>query len=169
MVVSVYDRYALRGLRYAYAIVRNPSDAEDVVQEAFCRMLAPGRRREWTTGQRPFAPVFFTTVRHLSIDVLRKRGREVKLVQHGPRSSHEPSAVSNAMAIAGHVRELIELLPATWAEALKLRIDAELSYDEIGRVLGCTRSQVRTWIYRARRRLEDGLRKQQLIASEESA
>ena len=49
----------------------------------------------------------------------------------------------------------------------KLKLKGGLSYDQIAAVLGCTRAQVRTWIYRARRSLEDRFRKEGLIDRQE--
>ena len=57
---------------------------------------------------------------------------------------------------------LMDELPNQWADALRLKVDGGLSYDEIARSLECTRAQVRTWIYRARRKLEEQLSKSDL-------
>ena len=66
-----------------------------MVQEAFCRLLL---RREQATGDQPshseaayerFAPLFFATIRNLSLDVLRRRARrsDVSLEGSGIESS----------------------------------------------------------------------------------
>ena len=64
---------------------------------------------------------------------------------------------SEVVRIERTIREAIDQLPTSWADALRLRIDGELSYDDISKVLKCTKAQVRTWIYRARRQLERDL------------
>ena len=61
------------------------------------------------------------------------------------------------------IRAAVEALPSHYGEALKLRLNGGLSYDQIAGILGCTHGQVRTWIYRGRRSLAEHLRKEGLI------
>ena len=67
-----FSEYSQRGLRYAYGLLRNWTDAEEVVQEAFCRML---KSRHVTAEANEFAAVFFRVVRNLCIDEIRRRQR----------------------------------------------------------------------------------------------
>ena len=53
---------------------------------------------------------------------------------------------------------LMGQMPAAWSEALKLKINGQLSYADIATVMDATRDQVRTWIYRGRRFLESELK-----------
>jgi RNA polymerase sigma-70 factor (ECF subfamily) len=152
----LYRRYSERGMRYAGSVLRNASDAEEVVQEAFCRLL-----RAFRTDAPPLRPgglgaTFFKTLRNLTIDALRRR----RLRAHvSLEAAAEPAApflahVDSAAPERARVRALLSALPSQAREALELRVAGGLSYDEIAAVLGATRAQVRTWIYRARRSLE---------------
>ena len=161
---EAFEEYSIRGLRYATSMLRSSADAEEVVQEAFCRLMLSRHKVEVTDD---FAAVFFTTVRNLCMDLIRKRKRrpEVPIVKVSEISANQsaPGSSDDVSVLKQAIQEAINDLPDNWADALKLRINANLSYEEISAVLKCTRSQVRTWIYRARRQLEQALVTQGLL------
>jgi RNA polymerase sigma-70 factor (ECF subfamily) len=163
---ELFRLYARKGARYAFALLGNQQDSEDVVQEAFCRLLGPVRRGEVRAELGGFRALFFRTLRNLALDVLRKRKtrRSLYLDDVGE------VAARNVPSDDGDLLETLAALrcelPSHEREALDLRVSGGLGYDEIASVLGCTRSQVRTWIYRARRRLEEELRRRRLLPCE---
>ena len=165
----LYERYAARGMHYARSLLKNENDSEEAVQEAFCRLLKPMNSGAINPEQGGFCALFFRTIRNLSIDMMRKR----RYRTHIPLDAvKEPGAIPQGNRFEGidleeKVQALVETLPAHHAEALKLKLNGGLSYDEIARVLSCTRAQVRTWIYRARRRLETAFREEGLIEDKE--
>lgn len=134
------------------------------MQEAFCRLLMSRHRAEVSDN---FAAVFFTTVRNLCIDVIRRRQKRptMSIVE----IASEPTCPSESNELAqlhGAIRDAIDSLPEQWADALRLRVDGKLPYDEIASVLKCTKPQVRTWIFRGRRQLERELAKQELLTDD---
>lgn len=175
---SLYQQYSGRGLRYAAALLRNESDAEEAVQEAFCRLLGPlgmGRIPLGSTSgsngvngvgeaqldQDGFAAAYFRILRNHSIDLLRRRRHRDHLpIDAVPEPLAPPGPVDGdrGQRLQRQVAEALADLPARQREALELRIHGRLSYDEIGRILDCTHAQVRSFIYRARRQLSRVLR-----------
>jgi RNA polymerase sigma-70 factor (ECF subfamily) len=140
-------------------LMRNPADAEDVVQEACLRALRyfDGFRGEdsrawllkivrntcysWIKKNRPteFADEFDEMVHSTAVvgtDV------EAKLVSH---------------ASSEHVRKALEMLPAGFREVLVLREIEELSYREISDVTGVPMGTVMSSLSRARQRLREEL------------
>jgi RNA polymerase sigma-70 factor (ECF subfamily) len=163
---ALYERYASRGKGYAYSILRNESDSEEAVQEAFCRLLKPMGRGEIDSARGGFCAVFFGTLRNLCIDMLRKRRRRIHLpLEAVPEPCTRPvvGSAQRSVELEEKVRAAVEALPSHYGEALKLRLNGGLSYDQIAGILGCTHGQVRTWIYRGRRSLEARLKKEGLI------
>jgi len=169
---TLYDRYAARGRSYAISILRNEADSEEAVQEAFYRLLKPVYSGAVDSKRGGFCNLFFATVRNLCIDRLRKpqpmdcRDIEQKAdaaAHPGRMAEKEADSAREASRLATRVREALEELPSHQAEALKLRLNGELTYEQIAGILGCTRPQVRTWIYRARRRLEEKFRREGLL------
>lgn len=162
----IYERYAARGLNYANTILHNENDAEEALQEAFCRLLAPIRKGAVDPARGGFRALFFGILRNLCIDMLRRRRQAGHLslesvAEPVSRTGGKHAAPREA---AEKIRAAFRMLPANHAEALRLRLSGKLSYDQIAGFLGCTRAQVRTWIYRARRRLEEIFIKEGLIA-----
>jgi RNA polymerase sigma-70 factor (ECF subfamily) len=151
------------GRRYARRLIDSEADCEEIVQEVFCRLWAAdsaeGRNSgAWERDRRQFAAMFFTSVRNLCIDRLRRRGARPEQPIHDldvPQSAAvHPLELREQRA---QVRAAIAELPDCWREALLLKVDGELSYDQIAEVLGCSKPQVRTWIFRARRQLAERL------------
>ena len=158
VLVALFPEYEARARRYAYWLLGNRNDSEEVVQAAFVRLAQREQNGRPIADENGFAGLLFTTIRNLSIDLLRKgsRGRNVPLTPDRVPLVRE----SDQMVAKEFHEELIKQLrelPEKWSEALKLRTAAELSYDEIAKVMECTRAQVRTWIYRARKQLAENL------------
>jgi RNA polymerase sigma-70 factor (ECF subfamily) len=159
-----FDEFWGWGRRYARRLLANEADSEDVVQEAFCRLVAKHARSEGESAEprslpRPeLAAIFFTTVRNLCVDRLR-RIRPRSNLDAQEWIEHFPSA--EGIAIAKETRELIRRglarLPDRWRQALLLRAAFELNYEEISQIMGCTKARIRTWIFRARQQLSGEL------------
>lgn len=159
-----YQQYSNRGVLYADSIVRSTNDAEEIVQDAFCRLLKCLSNRPIESETR-FRATFFTTIRNLCIDLLRRRKRRpttsLENVAEPTCHQHTESAYEDAKRKVG---EAMDVLPDNWAAALRLKVHATLSYCEIAEALDCTQAQVRTWIFRARKRLKEELSKRGMIA-----
>lgn len=165
-----YRQFAPRGMRYAYSLLRNSADSEEVVQEAFLRLI---KSRDASTVNGSFAPLFFTTIRNLCIDFRRSafRRKHVSLERLPQELTQALSqcdvAARESKELEQAVSQALASLPPVWADAIKLRMNGELTYQQIATVLECTHSQVRTWIYRARQQLADELRNQGLLPQAE--
>jgi RNA polymerase sigma-70 factor (ECF subfamily) len=145
---TLFDRHAAAAARYAIRIVRDRSAGEDAVHGAFVRLLEAARAREIDPGRGSLRGLLFRTVRNLCIDWLRSRSRDVPLdpdVEGAVRGDDVRLELEAALA----------LLPENQRSALLLRVDAGLSYAEIGSLLGATLAQVKMWIFRARRTLAE--------------
>ncbi|MGH2935857.1 MAG: sigma-70 family RNA polymerase sigma factor [Gaiellaceae bacterium] len=149
----LYRRYSTDVYRYAYGVLRNQADAEDVTQTTFMNAF-----RALDRGEVPRAPLnWLIAIAH---NVCRQRFRtaarrpkEVELdldvaaalvaEEEGP-SSHD---IERAL---GH-------LAFNQRAALVLREIEGRSYAEIAAVLGLSTSAVETLIFRARRALREQL------------
>ncbi len=156
------------GYRYALSMLRLEVDAEEAVQEAFCRLQNQARDvcgsidaalLDWNLEEN--RATFFATLRNYCIDLIRRRTvrKEIPLLDQD-RASKNNLLQDDAAEMIAAIDLLINQLPENWADVLRLKVNAGLSYDEIAEITGCTRNQVRTWIYRARRQLEHGLARQ---------
>ena len=151
-LVQVYS-----GLLYrvALSLVRNPSEAEDVVQDVF--LLE--RKRE-LAGIVELRPWLVRIAWNLALDRCRRvRPRQMDdLFTEALVSADLPA--DQALAEAGRIRQVlgaIERLPGKEREALLLSAMDELSTAEIGAVLGRSESSVRSLLFRARAHLRQRL------------
>ena len=142
----------------ARLLVRNPQDAEDVVQESYLRALRAFKGFHGEAGR----PWFLTIVRNTSFTWLRdNRGRadraeylEDLYVSSGPT----PEVESIDRERARGVKRCVQELPSDFREVIVLREMEELSYNEIAEITGVPRGTVMSRLSRARARLAECLR-----------
>jgi RNA polymerase sigma-70 factor (ECF subfamily) len=146
--------------RYAARLVREPADAEDIVQETFLRLWL--RARDYDPVARVTTWLYRIT-HNLAVDRLRARGR---LDPRGePEAEPAPSSAGQSELLEGKQRALalgaaLEALPPRQASALTLVHLQGLSGAEAASVLGVTEEALESLLARGRRGL-----KARLIAS----
>jgi RNA polymerase sigma factor (sigma-70 family) len=152
----LYQAHAASVYRYAYAVLGNHADAEDVTQQTFLNAY-----RAMARGTKPRkAENWLLTIAHNEVRrhfrSTQRRAFEVELHEQVPQQAAERSEPS----IADVLRALQHLPPAQ-RSALVMREFEGRSYAEIAEILGVTQSALETLLFRARRglaeHLEDGL------------
>lgn len=150
---ELYRAHAAEVYRYAYAVLGNSADAEDVTQTTFVNAL-----RALERGERPRKPTnWLITIGH---NVIRQRFRQQ---QSRPREVELDRDVSVAEAAdddGPSMEDLVRALqriPPTQREALVLREMEGRSYKEISAILGVSQTTLETRIFRARRSLAEEL------------
>lgn len=144
----------------ALRTLHSPEDAADAVQEAFLKAytgLAKFR------GDGALSAWLCRILNNVCMDALRRRKDAVSLTAEdaqGERSEQEipderfdPAAILERKDLNARVRVAVELLPTDFRQPLLLREFAELSYGEIGQILGLDMGTVKTRIFRARKKL----------------
>ncbi|MFK7767443.1 MAG: RNA polymerase sigma factor [Mariniblastus sp.] len=169
---SFCEANGLAAKRYAMSIVHRWSDAEEIVQESFCRIIESSRlstkKSDVPSATANRKAMLFSIVRNLSIDLLRKKGRRrFELVDTNlvPQSEHGTNE-SRMEQLETSVQEIMNQMPERWSESLQLKLNGGLTYEEIGKVLNASHSQIRTWIFRARKKLATELKCQGLLGDE---
>lgn len=137
-IATLYDRHAGMLVALALRIVRDRSDAEDVVHDAF---VTVGDRAALYVNERGSALAWLVTlVRNLSIDRNRRRLRrgaiEREVLVHEPRetgsaSSDSPELLALGAIEAARVRKALASLPPAQRSTLELTFFSGLSYPEI--------------------------------------
>ena len=148
----------------AFWIVRNRTDAEDVVHDAFLRAFrafgsfTEGNIRNW----------LLTIVRNTAYTAMtrRNRGRNVVSIEEAMLERAEPDmswAADERSAEDGlilqedgrRVRDALARLAPAFREIIVLREIEELAYDDIARVLGVPIGTVMSRLARARNQLRE--------------
>ena len=138
---------------FAYRFLGNAHDAEDVVQEAFLRILRAAPRYRPAAKFRTYV---FSVVANLCKDCLSKK-RPVALEGAACLRDPEPDpdGVLQARDRTAAVRSALAALPAKQRLALLLRHYEGLSYDEIAGALRTSAKAVDSLLQRARRTLQE--------------
>jgi RNA polymerase sigma-70 factor (ECF subfamily) len=156
-VGALVETYSALLFRVAHSVLRSRTEAEDVVQDAFVRVL---EHRVRLPAVREMRVWLVKIVWNLALD--RRRGIRPEQMDTGFAMGLVSANVPADEAIAEAARmkrvlEAIERLPGREREALLLSAMEELSTAEIGAVLGRSESSVRALLFRARARLRERL------------
>jgi RNA polymerase sigma-70 factor (ECF subfamily) len=152
-LAALVSQYAGTLYRVAFSVLRNPSDAEDAVQEAFLRVL---RHRDTLGEVRDNRVWLIRIVWNIVLD--RKRRAKTRpetddvseLARVLPAAGLSAEQIASAAQHHAHVLSCMEQLPAKEREVLMLSAFEELSSVEIASILDITESSVRSRLFRAR-------------------
>jgi RNA polymerase sigma-70 factor, ECF subfamily len=148
----LYRRHVADVYHYALAVLRNPSDAEDVTQTAFLNAYSAYRR-----GERPAAPRnWLIAIAH---NVCRQRFRQSarRPAEVAFDDDVAETLVQDDGPSAHDIRTALGQLAFNQRAALVMRELEGRSYTEIAELLELSVSAVETLIFRARRALREQL------------
>lgn len=143
LVVALFEDQAPALLRAVRLMVDDPQDAEEIVQEAFAKLLTSRKRMR----QLENAPAYLRSATfNLARDHLRRRG-SARRKQH--LLSAEEHAVSAETIVARQAQNndvvaALRLLPERQRECLVLRYFMALSEAEIADTLAISKGSVKT-------------------------
>jgi RNA polymerase sigma-70 factor (ECF subfamily) len=162
-LAALVQTYSALLFRIAHSILRNRAESEDVVQDAFLRVL---EHKEELPAVRDLRVWLVRITWNLAID-RRRRIRPDQLDEPFAaslvaRTIPADQTLSDARQIAATLRE-IERLPKPERHALLLSAIDELSITEISTILHRSESAVRALLFRARTRLRERLEKQERL------
>lgn len=165
-------RYQKRVFSIAFGMLHNTEDALDIVQEAFIKVH---RHLEKFHGTSSFYTWLYRIVVNLCIDFLRREGRHTSMdyddtIQHqeeclqGDTSllrgipQGDPVKVLQNKELGEQIMMGVERLSANHRAVILLREVEGLSYEEIARVMQCSKGTVMSRLHHARSNLRKYLR-----------
>lgn len=159
-VAELYDRLARPVYSLALRILRNPSDAEDVVQDVFSQAWRQAGRYDATRGT--VAAWLLNVTRSRAIDRLRSRRARPDDVVAEPDPNIPDGGIAADLQIqsaqqVARVRAALEELPALQRVVLELAYYEGLTHVEIAERLEQPLGTVKTRIRQAMIRLRDTL------------
>jgi RNA polymerase sigma-70 factor (ECF subfamily) len=154
---AIVETYSALLFRVAHSILRSRTEAEDVVQDVFLRMLV---HRESLDSIRDLRVWLVRIAWNLALD-RKRRIRPDQMDEMFTRdlaAAHVPAdvALHEAQRMQSVLREL-ERLPSAERHVLLLAAVEELDTAEMAQVLGRSESAVRALLSRARARLRQRL------------
>ncbi|WP_062131138.1 sigma-70 family RNA polymerase sigma factor [Demequina aestuarii] len=165
----LYERHADAARKVAYQYTNSPSDVDDVVSEAFSRVLRALQR-----GDGPdlaFRAYLFTIVRRTGMDIIDKGIRTKPRDDMSPYESaigYGPSSDEPALDGFEHgmVADAFKSLPERWQAVLWYTEVEKKNPKEIAPLLGLSANGVAALAYRAREALRQAYLQQHLNSSE---
>jgi RNA polymerase sigma factor (sigma-70 family) len=133
------------------------SDTDDIVQEAYIRVL---RARERDCVRSPKA-LLFTVARNLALDVFRRRHADTEdpaNLEEIPASAGESSESPVHEEKLRLLEEALQTLPERCRQVIMLKRFHGLSYEEISRRLGISRNTISAHITTGVTKCRDYLR-----------
>lgn len=141
-------------LRVAQRLVNDPDAAEEVVQEALCRVL-----KRWPSfrGEASFG----TWMMQIVVNAARDHGRRPNVAvldcDVDDKRASEPSEQLTATELQETIRQAISELPQRQREVALLSLGEQLSASEVAYILETTEANVHTCLHLARKRIAQAL------------
>ena len=154
---ALYDAYAPQLYRFLLLRVRQPADAEDLLQRVFMNVVQALPR--YQDRGLPFGAWLFRIARNVAIDFDRARpSTEALSEEHHDAEEHQPAILAEMMAGRAAIREALAVLTKDQRDVVVYRFFAGLSPREIASLTGKREGSVRATQFRAlaalRRHLE---------------
>jgi RNA polymerase sigma-70 factor (ECF subfamily) len=146
---NLYESYAADVYRFVFWLAGDAMAAEDVTSETF--ISAWSRRNGIRT--ETLKAYLFTIARNVYLEHRRKDERHVPLEDVHPDPAPGPDKTVESRLELLNVQKSLQALPEIDRAAFILRVQHELPYAEIARVLGLSLSAAKVKVHRVRRKL----------------
>ena len=136
--------------RYSLKILDSRSEAEDVVQEVYFKVLNKSSDVEGVINPEAWC---MTLTKNLALDKLKSKHRRVDAITEAAQlsvNSDNPLIRAELLDTVDHIKRLIKSLPEKQRDVIHLRDVEQMSYDEIVDILHIPLSQVKINLHRAR-------------------
>jgi len=152
----IVERYKMALYKVMYRMVLNRDDAEDLVEEAFIK--AYRSIKKFQTG-RPF----YSWLRRIGVNnainfLKRERRSNIEPLEYVEKTlsngRNDPVQMTREKMLHERLNGALARLPADARVILLLKVEEDLSYDEIGKLLKIPKGTVMSRLARARIKLK---------------
>ena len=155
---GIVDMYKGKAMAFAVNILGNREDAEDACQDAFIRIY---NNLDKFDSSHQFKDWMYAILHNRCMDFLRKKKRFIKYFdgqKAGLREVRkEDSGSKPAKKDLDYIpipEKILEKLSPKERTAVVLWANESYSSSEISRILGCSPSTVRVYLFKARRKIK---------------
>ena len=160
---ELYETYAKMIYRFIYLKCKDANVAEDIVQTTFLKAITGINSFK---GDSQISTWLCRIAKNEYINYLKKN-RSWKSLEDYPKetaeSLHRDLVLEKIIAHeqATTAKQLLDALEEPYRDVFIMRVFAEYSFVEIAEVYGKTDTWARVTYYRARKKMEDGLKKRE--------
>lgn len=148
---ELYESYAPDVYRFAFWLSGDGADAEDITSDTFVRAWA----RRSTIRTETLKAYLLAIARNVYLQQKRRVTRQVPLEDVHEDPAPGPDARAEARLELLAIQRMLQTLPEIDRTAFVLRVQHELPYAEIARVLDLTLTAAKVKIHRVRKKLLD--------------
>jgi RNA polymerase sigma factor (sigma-70 family) len=141
------DNFSDNIYRFVLKHLKNQDVAHDVVQDTFAKVWVKHEEISFEKAKS----YLFTTAYHTLIDTLRK---ERYMDEEEKIDTQKSAGPIKDMDLQKILHEALDQLPEIQRSVILLRDYEGYAYDEIGEITGLKESQVKVYIFRARKKLK---------------
>lgn len=166
---ELVEKYKQPVINIITRTLRDQTEAEDLAQNVFVQVFKSAHRYQATAK---FSTWLFTIARNLCLNEIRRRSRHPAESLETSQSENDDLPARQFMDVKTYspgetvlhgeleqkVQTALDELPENQRTAMLLCREAELSYDDISEVLGCSLSATKSLIHRARETLKHKLK-----------
>lgn len=139
---------------YALKFLRNEEDAKDIVQDVFEKLWLNRKCVEFAKAKS----WMFTTAHNAMINFSTRKGRVQLTDRMTTLETQKDKSDVNVFESNQVVDRAVSILPPIQKSVILLRDLEGYSYKEIGEILGLNDSQVKVYLFRARKKIKKQLK-----------
>ena len=149
------DEYSDNIFRFAMKHLKNEMSANDIVQETFTKVWI----KHEEVSYEKVKSYLFTTAYHAIVDWVKKEGRSGDIEQTAERASDSDINFD----VNEVLHEALNKLPEIQKTVVVLRDYEGYNYAEIAEITNLSESQVKVYIFRARKALKNYIKRLELV------
>ena len=146
---QLYESYAADVFRFAYWLAGDSTEAEDITSETFIRAWV----KHSSIRTETLKAYLFTIARNLYLEGRRNTPQQITLEDFYPDPSPNPEQVVETNLEIRSIRKFLLTLPEIDRAAFIMRVQHELPYAEIARILEISLSSAKVKVHRVRVKL----------------
>ena len=135
---------------FVFKLTKDEEDANDLVQDAFMKLWSNRKKVEFKKAKS----WLFTTAHNAFINFIKKSNRQVRM-EEGTDISFE---YKNRFELKEIIDMAMEKLTDLQKSIILLRDLEGYNYKEIGEMLDLNESQVKVYLFRARKKIKDQIK-----------
>jgi RNA polymerase sigma-70 factor (ECF subfamily) len=146
---DLYEDYAPEVYRFVFWLARDGAEAEDITSETFVRAWVNHNKIRTET----LKAYLFTIARNIFLEQQRKNNRQVVLEDSLPDNAPGPASQVESLHKLRRIKQFLNTMKEPDRTAFILRVQHELPYAEIARVLGLSLASAKVKVHRVRKKL----------------